>query len=90
MVFGVTFYTVWSWQDSSRNPIDGENQPGAAGELASLVAGTFYGDVISDAKGSSRSDISVTVDRIDSNNVRVSSAYQANWHRRGRTRPYRE
>jgi TIR domain len=76
MAFGVTFYTVWSWQDSSRNPIDGENQPGATGELASLVAGTFYGDVISDSKGSSVSDISVTIDRIGSNNVRVTSDYQ--------------
>jgi hypothetical protein len=76
MAFGVTIYTVWSWQDSSRNPIDGENQPGATGELASLVAGTFYGDVISDSQGSSRSDISVTIDRIDSNNVRVTSDYQ--------------
>jgi hypothetical protein len=76
MAFGATLYTVWSWQDSSRNPIDGENQPGATGELASLVAGTFYGDVISDSQGSSRSDISVTIDRIDRNNVRVTSDYQ--------------
>jgi hypothetical protein len=76
MAFGVAIYTVWSLQDSSRNPIDGENQAGATGELASLVAGTFYGDVISDSKGSSRSDISVTIDRIDSNNVRVTSDYQ--------------
>jgi hypothetical protein len=76
MAFGVTLYTVWSWQDSSRNPIDGENKPGATGELASLVAGTFYGDVISDSKGSSRSDISVTIGKIDSNKVRVTSDYQ--------------
>jgi hypothetical protein len=75
MAVGVTLYTAWSWQDSSRNPIDGGNQP-AAGELASLVVGTFYGDVISDSKGSSRSDISVTIERIDSNNVRVTSDYQ--------------
>jgi hypothetical protein len=76
MAFGITIYTVGPWQDSSRNPIDGKNQPGATGELASLVAGTFYGDVISDSKGSSRSDISVTIDRIDSNNVRVTSDYR--------------
>jgi hypothetical protein len=73
--FGVTLYMAWSWQDSSRNPIDGESQRRAAGELASLVAGTFYGDVISDSKGSSRSDIAVTIDRIDSHNVRVTSDY---------------
>jgi hypothetical protein len=75
VAFGVILYMAWSWQDSSRNSIDGESQRRAAGELASLVAGTFYGDVISDSKGSSRSDIAVTIDRIDSNNVRVTSDY---------------
>jgi hypothetical protein len=76
MLFGVVIYAVWSWQDSNRKSIDGVNQAGATGELASLVAGTFYGDVISDSKGSSRSNISVTIDRVNPNNVRITSDYQ--------------
>jgi TIR domain len=76
MAFGITLYTAWSWQDSTYKPSNGENQPGAVVELATLVGGTFNGEVISDSKGSSRSDISVTIDRIDGNNVRVTSDYQ--------------
>jgi len=43
--------------------------------LADLVAGTYYGDVISDAKGSSRSDVTVTIAKVDQQRVRITSDY---------------
>jgi hypothetical protein len=51
--------------DTGRKPI----------ALADLVAGTYYGDVISDAKGSSRSDVTVTIARVDKQRVRITSDY---------------
>lgn len=48
------------------------NAPG----LADLVVGRYHGDVIADSKGSSRSDIDVTITRIDRATVRVSSDYR--------------
>lgn len=44
--------------------------------LADLVVGRYHGDVIADSKGSSRSDIAVTITRIDRATVRVSSDYR--------------
>ena len=44
--------------------------------LADLVVGTYRGDVIADSQGSSRSDIEVTITRIDRATVRVSSDYR--------------
>jgi len=44
-------------------------------ELSQLVVGEFYGDVIADSKGSSRSNIMLTITRLDSYNVRVTSDY---------------
>jgi hypothetical protein len=38
-------------------------------------AGTYFGDVIADSKGSSRSDVSVTLTATDGRSVRVSSDY---------------
>lgn len=43
--------------------------------LADLVAGTYYGDIISDAKGSSRSDVTVTIAKVDKQRVRITSDY---------------
>jgi hypothetical protein len=34
-------------------------------DLADLVVGTYYGDVVSDSKGSSRSDVTVTITKVD-------------------------
>ena len=45
------------------------------GDLADAVAGTYHGDVISDARGSSRSDVTITVTKIGPNLVEVSSDY---------------
>jgi hypothetical protein len=47
----------------------------AAGDLADLVVGNYYGGVIADSKGSSRSDVAVAITKIDRTKVRVSSEY---------------
>ena len=44
-------------------------------DLADAVAGTYHGDVISDSKGSSRSDVTLTVTRTGPNTVSVTSNY---------------
>ena len=44
-------------------------------DLADAAAGTYVGDVISDSKGSSKSDVTLTVARIGKNVVRVTSDY---------------
>ena len=47
-----------------------------SGELADLVVGTYLGNINSDSKGSSRSDVFVTVTRIDRTKVRIISDNQ--------------
>ena len=44
-------------------------------ELADVAVGVYYGDVVSDSKGSSRSDVTVTITKIDSRTVKVTSDY---------------
>jgi hypothetical protein len=44
-------------------------------DLAELAQGTYHGDVVSDARGSSRSDVAITVTRSGPNTVSVSSDY---------------
>ena len=44
-------------------------------DLADLVSGNYAGDVISDARGSSRDNVDVTVSRIAPNTVSVKSSY---------------
>ena len=44
-------------------------------DLADTAAGTYTGDVISDSRGSSQSDVTLTVARIAPNKVTVSSSY---------------
>jgi len=44
-------------------------------DLADAVAGTYAGDVISDSKGSSRSNVTLTVTRTGPNTVSVTSNY---------------
>lgn len=41
-------------------------------DLADLVAGTYEGDIISDARGSSKSGVTITVVRTAKNTVEVS------------------
>lgn len=44
-------------------------------DLADVAAGTYFGDVISDSRGSSQSDVTITVVKTGPNTVRVSSSY---------------
>ncbi|MBK1716979.1 hypothetical protein CKO27_04800 [Thiocystis violacea] len=44
-------------------------------DLADVAQGTYGGDVTSDSKGSSRSDVTLTVTRIGENRVRITSDY---------------
>lgn len=44
-------------------------------DLADASEGTYVGDVISDSKGPSKSDVTLTIARIGQNRVRVSSDY---------------
>ncbi|MEW5685687.1 MAG: hypothetical protein AB1942_12275 [Pseudomonadota bacterium] len=44
-------------------------------DLADAVAGTYAGEVISDSKGSSRSNVTLTVTRTGPNTVGVTSNY---------------
>ena len=49
---------------------------GAVAELADLVVGTYFGDIIADSKGGSRSDVGVTITKLDRLTVRVTSDYR--------------
>ncbi|MFM7404095.1 MAG: hypothetical protein ACKO1N_08395 [Erythrobacter sp.] len=51
-------------------------QPARKPDLADAVAGTYFGDVISDARGSSRSDVTITVTRVGPNTIQVTSDYR--------------
>lgn len=44
-------------------------------DLADIAEGAYFGDVISDARGSSRSDVRITVTKIGPNRIRISSDY---------------
>jgi hypothetical protein len=44
-------------------------------DLGDAAAGTYYGDVISDSKGSSKSGVTLTITRTGPNLVTVSSDY---------------
>lgn len=44
-------------------------------DLGDVAEGRYYGEVISDSKGSSRSDVTLTVTRIGLNRVRIASDY---------------
>ena len=44
-------------------------------EPAELVAGKYFGDVIADSKGSSRSDVVLTITKLDKWSVRITSDY---------------
>ena len=56
-------------------PKPAAEEAGRRADLADFAAGTWHGDVISDARGSSRSDVTVTVRRVGPNEVEISSDY---------------
>jgi hypothetical protein len=77
-VWGLRRVTQQPVAEETRNPaqeLSGaeRRQPVA---LADLVAGTYYGNVVSDAKGSSRSDVTVTIAKVDKQRVRITSDYK--------------
>ena len=43
-------------------------------DLADTAAGTYHGDIISDARGSSQSDVNITVTKTGPNTVEVTSS----------------
>ncbi|HWT13838.1 MAG TPA: hypothetical protein VN231_13880 [Allosphingosinicella sp.] len=47
----------------------------ARADLADTAQGSYFGDVISDARGSSRSEVRITVTKIGPNRVRIASDY---------------
>lgn len=49
--------------------------PARKADLADRVAGTYRGDVISDARGSSKNGVAITVTRVGTNKVEVKSDY---------------
>ena len=49
--------------------------PARKADLADRVAGTYKGAVISDARGSSRDNVTITVTRIGANKVEIKSGY---------------
>ena len=49
--------------------------PARQADLADRVAGTYKGDVMSDARGSSRNGVTITVTRTGPNKVEVKSDY---------------
>jgi uncharacterized caspase-like protein len=44
-------------------------------DLAAALAGEWYGDVVSDSRGSSRSDVMVTIKRTSRNTIAITSDY---------------
>lgn len=50
-------------------------QPVRKPDLADMMAGTYQGNVTSDSRGSSRSDVTLTLTRVGVNQVRITSDY---------------
>ena len=80
-------YLIGPWRSTTPTPIspgdrseastpsEGEKPHSAGTGLADLVIGTYFGDVMADSKGSSRSNIDVTITKLDRYTVRVTSDY---------------
>jgi hypothetical protein len=87
VVLGITTYSIVLWQTSTpisatqetgaiaSAPPESKNLPNTITDPADLVVGTYYGNVISDSKGSSLSDVTLTVTKLDKRTVRVTSDY---------------
>lgn len=68
--------TTQSDRSESGTPTESQKPPSAVAALADLVVGNYYGDVMADSKGSTRSDVGVTITKLDRSTVRVSSDYR--------------
>jgi hypothetical protein len=62
--------------DSSAQVAVQPQQPAAPPDLATTLEGEWYGDVVSDSKGSSRSDVMVTIRRTSRNTIAITSDYE--------------
>jgi TIR domain len=71
MALGVGVY----WGLIATNQHRTATEGGARPELADLVAGVYHGDVISDARGGSMSDVTVTITKLTNRKVRITSDY---------------
>jgi len=84
---GLGTYLIFQWPTSATNPIPqnpgaktstpsaSKNPTNTITDPADLVVGTYYGNVISDSKGSSLSDVTLTVTKLDKRTVRITSDY---------------
>ena len=59
-----------------RRPAHGPGPTAGHVDLADLASGVYQGGVTSDAKGSSRSDVTVTVVKVSPRRVRITSDYE--------------
>jgi hypothetical protein len=87
VALGLGTYAILQWQISTppsatqepgaitSAPPESKNLPNTITGPADLVVGIYYGDVISDSKGSSRSDVTLTITKLDKRTVRVTSDY---------------
>lgn len=65
-----------SERSTTSTPPESKKPVGAVAELADLVVGTYAGDVIADSKGPSRSNLGLTITKLDEHTVRVTSDYR--------------
>ena len=83
---GLVVYWVWVGTGNKTPTVvrDGGSSPAVVSkgaisstvDLADMVAGIYHGDVISDSKGSSRSDVTLTITKLSQRKVRIASDYQ--------------
>lgn len=64
--------SLWSIVAMWPGAVSGEEEQKRKPDLADVSAGAYHGDIISDARGSSQSDIGVTVVRTGPNEIEVT------------------
>jgi TIR domain len=84
---GLGVHSLGPWRTTKPTPIGQSDRPetgtpsesknplGPVAELADLVVGIYSGEVIADSKGGSRSDVGLTITKLDGSTVRVTSDY---------------
>ena len=70
VVAGIVLST--SYATAAKPSHSASNRP--VPDLADTVKGEYYGDIISDPRGSSQSDVTVTVTKVSRNTVSVASS----------------
>jgi len=76
LAVAIGLYLLGPWRSQVPPGTVAGPAPGTAAGLADLVVGTYLGNVMADSKGSSRSDIEVTVIKLDRSTVRITSDYR--------------